>query len=643
MASQQQDLDESNDGCNMDFDDNSYSNGGTDEILTCTNDVNQIVTITICADIDYSGSLVGLKAEESDMIYDMYKKHSQIVGFSTRKATCRRVNGVGTPEIERYFVCSCEGKHGNGVPIASTTQVRNGSITRCHCKASVKLRVNKEGLWEVRQHITEHNHPLTPPQWQHHHRSERKITAAEGEVIKAMTEAQVAPSVQFRAAAAVAGGEVFVGHTKRDHINFVTRLKTLSIEGGDAATLINLLTSRQAEDPGFFFRVQFDEDGRLCHLFWRDSMMKEDYLLFHDVVIFDTTYRTNRYNLICGAFIYPATRHRLCQWHIQQNAISHFGSLKHDRTFQNIFNKCLNGCYSEAEFEGTWLKMIKDYGLDDNAWFKRLYNIKTKYESTNHAMGFQASKTTSLTEFFDIFETTVKRRRGEEERKEFNCIRSTPTFVYPLVDLLQHASQVYTLELFRVFEKEFALAMGTRAAILPSEDSVLVYRVDSPGAEGSSHHVTFDCDNNLIECTCRKFQVTGIFCSHIIRVLHIHSLPEIPPTYILRRWSKFSKAGVWNRLLPNDMRRSAANDAINWRRSMLTNLNNLVTKCQNMVAAKAIIEKICAMANDEVQTLFKNVHMDDDQARDEVRDGAILDPVRCTTKGRSQRNKKECR
>ncbi|KAK9689486.1 hypothetical protein RND81_09G062100 [Saponaria officinalis] len=553
----------------------------------------------------------------------------------------------GTDEI---LTCTNDGEHGSGVPTTSTTQVRNGSITRCHCKASVKLRVNSEGLWEVRQHIIEHNHPLTPPQWQHHHRSERKITEAEGEVIKAMTEAQVAPSVQFRVAAAVAGGDVFVGHTKRDHINFVTRLKTLSIEGGDAATLINLLTSRQAEDPGFFFRVQFDEDRRLCHLFWHDSMMKEDYLLYHDIVIFDTTYRINRYNLICGAFIYPATRHRLCQWHIQQNAISHFRSLKHDRTFQNVFNKCLNGCYSETEFEGTWLKMIKDYGLDDSAWFKRLYNIKTKwctalnnYESTNHAMGFQASKTTSLTEFFDIFETTVKRWRGEEERKEFNCIRSTPTSVYPLVDLLQHASQVYTLELFRVFEKEFALATGTRAAILPSEDSVLVYRVDSPGAEGSSHHVTFDCDNNLIECTCRKFQVMGMLCSHIIRVLHIHSVPEIPPTYILRRWSKFSKADVWNRLLPNDMRRSAANDAINWRRSMLTNLNNLVTKCQNMVAARAIIEKICATANDEVQTLFRNLHMDDDQTRDEVQDGAILDHVRCTTKGMSQRKKKECR
>ncbi|XP_074289073.1 protein FAR1-RELATED SEQUENCE 5-like [Silene latifolia] len=374
--------------------------------------------------------------------------------------------------------------------------------------------------------------------WQHHHRSERKITEAEGELIKAMTEAHVPPSVQFRVAAAGAGGDAFVGHTKRDHINYVNRLKMKSIKGGDAATLINLMTSRQAEEPGFFFRVQFDEKGRLSNLFWRDAMMRDDYLLYGDVKIFDTTYRTNRYNLICGAFVgiknhwsnvmfgcaflsnekeesfewlfnvfnesigedirpvsiftgqdqaitnaietvYPQTRHRLCQWHIQQNAISHFGKLK-------------------------------DYGLVNHSWFKRLYKHIAKWstafnnqffsagflssqrsESTNHAMDFQASKTTSVTEFFGIFENTVKRWRGEEERKEFDGIISTPYSVYPLVDLLLHASQVYTLELFRVFEKEFALAIGTRAVILPIDDpEVLLYRVYPAGHEEDNHHVT---------------------------------------------------------------------------------------------------------------------------------------------------------
>ncbi|KAK9682126.1 hypothetical protein RND81_10G052600 [Saponaria officinalis] len=253
-----------------------------------------------------------------------------------------------------------------------------------------------------------------------------------------MTQVMVPPSVQYRVAAVTSGGEEFVGHTKRDHINFVNRLKMHAIEGGDASTLVNFLNKRQTEDPGFFYRIEFGEGGRLCHLFWRDSMMKEDYLLYHDVVIFDTTYRTNRYSLICGALVginnhrsnimfrcaflsdekteifewlfnafnesmgedviptsiftdqdlamtnaiemvYPSSKHRLCQWHIHQNAISHFGSLKHDRTFQQAFNKCVNGCYSEAEFEDTWGTMVEEYGLHNNMWFQRLYGLKEKW------------------------------------------------------------------------------------------------------------------------------------------------------------------------------------------------------------------------------------------------------------------------
>ncbi|XP_074321430.1 protein FAR1-RELATED SEQUENCE 5-like [Silene latifolia] len=346
--------------------------------------------------------------------------------------------------------------------------------------------------------------------------------------------------------------------------------------------------------------------------------------------------------------VYPSSRHRLCQWHIQQNAVSQFGKLKGDRPFQNLFNKCLNGCYNEQEFEGTWRKMLSNYGLEDHAWFKRLYKHRVKWstalnneyfsagilssqrsESTNHAMGFQASKTTSVTEFFGIFETTVKRWRAEEERKEFNDIRSKPTSVYPLVDLLLHASQVYTVELFRIFEKEFALAMATRATIVTVDDPLLVYRVQPAGVEESAHHVTYDCTNILIECTCRKFQVMGMLCSHIIRVLHMHSVAEIPERYIVRRWTKFAKTNVWERLLPSDIRRTAANDAINWRRSMLTAINYLITKSQNVVDARLVVE-----------ILLSKLNMDANQPNVEDADPSILDPIRCTTKGRSQRNKR---
>ncbi|XP_074267111.1 protein FAR1-RELATED SEQUENCE 7-like [Silene latifolia] len=307
-----------------------------------------------------------------------------------------------------------------------------------------------------------------------------------------MTEALVRPSVQYRVLAAISGGEEFVRHTKRDHINYVNRLKMRAIEGGDASTL---------------------------------ESMGEDVL---PVTIFTD------------------------QDLAMKNAIK-----------ESVFNKCLNGCYSEAEFEDTWRKMISDYGLHDSDWFERLYTLREKWctalnkeyfsagilssqrsESTNHALGFQATKTTSLPEFFHIFESTVKRWRLEEERNEFNNIRAKPTSVFPMVDLLDHAAQVYTLNLFRAFEKEFGIAIGTRAIECTTEDHIKSYLVYPSGSDENPHHVTFDSSNLLIDCTCRKFQESGMLCFHSIRILHLRSVSGIPDRYISRRWTKFAKKEV---------------------------------------------------------------------------------------------------
>nr|GLL44724.1 protein FAR1-RELATED SEQUENCE 5-like [Ipomoea trifida] len=86
------------------------------------------------------------------------------------------------------------------------------------------------------------------------------------------------------------------------------------------------------------------------------------------------------------------------------------------------------GCVNENEFENCWKSMVSKYGLEDHALFRRLYELKEKWctalskdffsagtltsqrsESTNHAIGFNAKKTTSLMQFYKIFKETVKR------------------------------------------------------------------------------------------------------------------------------------------------------------------------------------------------------------------------------------------
>ena len=49
--------------------------------------------------------------------------------------------------------------------------------------------------------------------------------------------------------------------------------------------------------------MQVDQDNRMTSFFWRDGRSKLDYNSFRDIVNFYTTYRTNKYNLICTPFV----------------------------------------------------------------------------------------------------------------------------------------------------------------------------------------------------------------------------------------------------------------------------------------------------------------------------------------------------
>ena len=68
------------------------------------------------------------------------------------------------------------------------------------------------------------------------------------------------------------------------------------ISARDTQNLLNHFKKRQIKDPMFFYTVQVDQENRMMNFFWRDGRSRVDYDCFEDVVIFDTNYRTNRYN-----------------------------------------------------------------------------------------------------------------------------------------------------------------------------------------------------------------------------------------------------------------------------------------------------------------------------------------------------------
>ena len=99
------------------------------------------------------------------------------------------------------------------------------------------------------------------------------------------------------------GGYGKVGIIRKDAYNFSSRYKRSRIADGDAMAVLGLMQSRQKDDPDFYYDYQMDSDGHLKTMFWCDSQSRMDYQSFGDVVIFDSTYRMNRYKMPFVPFV----------------------------------------------------------------------------------------------------------------------------------------------------------------------------------------------------------------------------------------------------------------------------------------------------------------------------------------------------
>ncbi|KAK5833513.1 hypothetical protein PVK06_017357 [Gossypium arboreum] len=77
--------------------------------------------------------------------------------------------------------------------------------------------------------------------------------------------------------------------------------------------------------------------------------------------------------------VLPESSHRLCMWHIANNAKQHLASRFVNAKFKAQFNKCFYGCESEIEFESSWATMIENFEIQDYAWLKRLYELRVKW------------------------------------------------------------------------------------------------------------------------------------------------------------------------------------------------------------------------------------------------------------------------
>ncbi|XP_056691840.1 protein FAR1-RELATED SEQUENCE 5-like [Spinacia oleracea] len=99
------------------------------------------------------------------------------------------------------------------------------------------------------------------------------------------------------------GGSPSLGFITANTYNALAAEKAMKLDGKDCNQLIKYFAQRQASESDFYYDFELDEHECLISLFWRDRRMKQDYEYFGDLLVFDTTYRTNRYDMICAPVV----------------------------------------------------------------------------------------------------------------------------------------------------------------------------------------------------------------------------------------------------------------------------------------------------------------------------------------------------
>ncbi|XP_019152215.1 PREDICTED: protein FAR1-RELATED SEQUENCE 12-like [Ipomoea nil] len=410
-------------------------------------------------DVDVDGSssipvdqdLVGLVVSNADEAFEVYNSYAYRLGFSVRKGHQRYKGSTNTIQMKK-FCCSKAGyKANSGVKAYSKIDTRTG------CGAFVQFDVGDDGLWTVTKH-----------------EKDSGIALADG----------------IRFLKHQLGGSPLVGFTSRDAYNSMAADTVKRLDGTDSNSLIEIFRRRQSTETDFFFDFELDLDARLCSFFWKDGQMRRDYEVFGDLLVHDTTYRTNKYDMICGPFVgmnhhymnvmfgcgflmneriesfvwlfkafsrsmggkspqtimtdqcaamavaiskvFPTSRHRLCIWHIE----------------------------TEAEFQFYWTRLVTDYKCHKNTWLEKLYDCREKWcpafnkdyfsggilssqrsETTNHSISRRLSKTAGLCDFYSSFVSVISEWRSKENGEDFRCAQGVPAMMMEHVKLLSHARE----------------------------------------------------------------------------------------------------------------------------------------------------------------------------------------------------------
>lgn len=593
--------------------------------------------------MEYSSNpAIGLEFESAEAARSFYSAYADRVGFRVRNSKSF-TSRVDETVIMRRFVCSKQGRPTKKDPFDVTKKRRNRVSSREGCKAMFQVNRRENGRWVVSRCIAEHCHPLgvihnTSPSML------KKLTKKPWELIIGPSASE-SPKNGLGAGGGVvqslleyfkrkqADNPAFFYALQVDKNNCVSnvywtdaRAKMAYSYFGDAVRL-DLSCKENKRLVPFAAFTGVNHHGQLC-VFGCAFMTNESEASF--TWLFQTwiTSMSGRCPIslvtvlddvieASSEKVLPSVCHRFCKRDIFSKCkVKLADTYASHPCFKVEFKKLVNESESVEQFEVGWNEFLVKYYVENDVWLQHLYSIRQKWIPTFVRYTFFAEiqtpkletvhkffqrhsiTTTTLRDIVTQFDKAIISQYEIEVLSDSTTICSRPVLQSPST-MEKHASDVYTREIFDVFQAELA---GSSGLLVDKIEDELQNRFRVTKVEDStfSHIVAYNPSEKIIRCTCCKFEFSGVVCRHILRVCLAVGIMTLPENYILRRWTKNAKCSLLlsehNAPFPPDCLK-----AFKWR------CNDLCRDAIRYAEEGATSTLIYKVAKDALQKAFSDV------------------------------------
>ncbi|XP_027355103.1 protein FAR-RED IMPAIRED RESPONSE 1-like [Abrus precatorius] len=417
---------EDSNNCDTCWEINSADNGA--ESMEEVDECDVIMYDNLNQGCEPCGPASGMSFPSKDAVKSFYRQYACRMGFGfmIRNSRKRRDGKL------HYFILACS-REGNRVPntLKSLPTIKN------NCEARITVSLKEDGLWYIMKAVLDHSHELSPTK-AIRFKVNKNTNMQLKRTIETNHEARVEMNKTIQSLVCDVGGYENLSFAERDVRNYVQKKRYINGKQGDGRALTSYFLRMQEQNRSFFYDIDLDDFFCVKNVFWADARSRATYDSFGDVVTFDTTCLTNKYEmpfvsfvgvnhhgqhvlLGCGLLsteetesfvwlfkswfrcmsgnppqgivtdqckaiqnaiklVFPNTKHRWCLWHIMKKIPEKLKTnAEYNKNIKNAMKGVVYDTCTEAEFEDRWGYFVKGFNLQDNEWLNELYNERRRW------------------------------------------------------------------------------------------------------------------------------------------------------------------------------------------------------------------------------------------------------------------------